>query len=54
VVKVVKVTQDDNPLRRQKAQKVVVRGNERVTAGGNVKRAKKRQTSAKRQYQSNK
>jgi RNA-binding protein len=29
----------------------VVRGNERVTAGGNVKRAKKRQTSAKRQNQ---
>jgi RNA-binding protein len=54
VVKVVKVSPDDNPLRRPKAQKVVVRGNERVTAGGNIKRAKKRQTSAKRQHQSTK
>jgi putative YhbY family RNA-binding protein len=44
----------DNPLRRPKPQKVVVRGNERVTAGGNIKRAKKRQTSAKRQHQSSK
>jgi RNA-binding protein len=52
VVKVVKV--DDNPLRRPKPQKVLVRGNERVTAGGNIKRAKKRQTSAKRQHQSTK
>ena len=49
VVKVVKTS--DNPVRRPKPQKVVVRGNERVTAGGNVKRAKKRQTSAKRQHQ---
>jgi RNA-binding protein len=53
VVKVVK-TSPDNPLRRPKPQKVVVRGNERVTAGGNIKRAKKRQTSAKRQHQSTK
>jgi RNA-binding protein len=53
VVKVIK-TSPDNPLRRPKPQKVLVRGNERVTAGGNVKRAKKRQTSAKRQYQSSK
>ncbi|RKP50668.1 YhbY family RNA-binding protein [Trinickia fusca] len=50
VVKVVKQT--DNPMRKPKAQKVVVRGNERVTAGGTVKRAKKRQTSAKRPHQS--
>ncbi|WP_206999696.1 YhbY family RNA-binding protein [Trinickia mobilis] len=49
IVKVVKQT--DNPVRRPRPQKVVVRGNERVTAGGNVKRAKKRQTSAKRQHQ---
>jgi hypothetical protein len=28
-----------------------VLGNERVTAGGNVKRAKKRQTGSKRQHQ---
>ncbi|WP_118180667.1 YhbY family RNA-binding protein [Paraburkholderia phosphatilytica] len=52
VVKVVKPS--ENPMRRPKPQKVVVRGNERVTAGGNVKRAKKRQTSAKRQHQSSK
>jgi RNA-binding protein len=31
-----------------------VRGNERVTQGGNVKRAKKRQTSAKRPHQGTK
>ncbi|APR36507.1 YhbY family RNA-binding protein [Paraburkholderia sp. SOS3] len=53
VVKVVKVS-PDNPMRRPKPQKVLVRGNERVTAGGNIKRAKKRQTSAKRQHQSTK
>jgi RNA-binding protein len=53
VVKVVKVS-PDSPMRRPKPQKVVVRGNERVTAGGTIKRAKKRQTSAKRQYQSTK
>ncbi|MEM5342378.1 YhbY family RNA-binding protein [Paraburkholderia azotifigens] len=52
VVKVVKAT--DNPMRRPKPQKVVVRGNERVTAGGNIKRAKKRQSSAKRMHQSSK
>jgi putative YhbY family RNA-binding protein len=49
VVKVVKVS--DNPVRRPKAEKVLVRGNERVTAGGTVKRAKKRQSSAKRVHQ---
>lgn len=53
VVKVVK-QQPDKPLRRPKPQKVLVRGNERVTAGGNIKRAKKRQTSAKRQHQTSK
>jgi RNA-binding protein len=52
VVKVVKQSPTDNPVRKPRAQKVVVRGNERVTAGGNIKRAKKRQTSAKRQHQS--
>lgn len=52
VVKVVKAT--DNPMRRPKPQKVLVRGNERVTAGGNIKKAKKRQTSAKRQHQTSK
>jgi RNA-binding protein len=49
LVKVVKPS--DNPKRRPKPQTVLVRGNERVTAGGTVKRAKKRQTSAKRQHQ---
>jgi RNA-binding protein len=52
VVKVVKPS--DNPTRRPKAQKMLVRGNERVTAGGNIKRAKKRQTSAKRSHQTSK
>ena len=52
VVKVVKPT--DSPVRKPKAQKMVVRGNERVTAGGNIKRAKKRQTGAKRQHQTSK
>ncbi len=50
VVKVVKQSPSDT-ARRPKAQKVRVLGNERVTAGGTVKRAKKRQTSAKRQHQ---
>jgi RNA-binding protein len=50
VVNVIKAS--DNPMRRPKSQKVVVRGNERLTAGGTVKRAKKRQTSAKRPHQS--
>lgn len=50
VVKVVKQSQAKT-VRRPKPEKVLVRGNERVTAGGTVKRAKKRQTSAKRQHQ---
>jgi putative YhbY family RNA-binding protein len=50
VVKIVKLS--DDPKRRQKPEKVLVRGNERVTAGGTVKRAKKRQSSAKRPHQS--
>ncbi|MGG1946673.1 YhbY family RNA-binding protein [Trinickia sp. NRRL B-1857] len=50
VVKVVKQSPSDT-VRRPKPQKVRVLGNERVTAGGSVKRAKKRQTSAKRQHQ---
>jgi RNA-binding protein len=52
VVKVVKPS--ENPMRKPKAQKLVVRGNERVTAGGNIKKAKKRQTSAKRSHQTSK
>ncbi|WP_261546995.1 YhbY family RNA-binding protein [Burkholderia multivorans] len=51
VVKVVKVSPNASPVRRPKPTKVVVRGNERVTAGGTVKRAKKRQTSTKRPFQ---
>ncbi|AOJ02279.1 MULTISPECIES: YhbY family RNA-binding protein [Burkholderia] len=53
VVKVVKQS-PDKPVRRPKPQQVRVLGNERVTAGGNVKRAKKRQSSAKRQHQNGK
>ncbi|HEV3429232.1 MAG TPA: ribosome assembly RNA-binding protein YhbY [Paraburkholderia sp.] len=52
VVKVVKPS--ENPMRKPKAQKVTVKGNERVTQGGNVKRAKKRQTGAKRMHQGSK
>ncbi|MFM0213696.1 YhbY family RNA-binding protein [Paraburkholderia sediminicola] len=51
IVKVVKRSPHAPAIRRSKLRKLVVRGNERVTAGGNVKRAKKRQTSAKRQNQ---
>ncbi|MFM0732374.1 YhbY family RNA-binding protein [Paraburkholderia sediminicola] len=54
IVKVVKRSPNAPAVRRSKRRKVVVRGNERVTAGGNVKRAKKRQTSAKRQNQGHK
>jgi hypothetical protein len=50
-VKVVKVSPNASPVRRPKPTKVVVRGNERVTAGGTVKRAKKRQASTKRPHQ---
>jgi len=50
VVTVVKPS--EIPMRKPKPKKVLVRGNERVTAGGNIKRAKKRQTSAKRPHQS--
>jgi RNA-binding protein len=52
IVKVAKPS--DVPMRKPKKVKVVVRGNERVTAGGNVKRAKPRQQSAKRAHQSSK
>lgn len=34
--------------KRPTVQKVVLKGNERVTAGGNIKRAKPRQTSSKK------
>lgn len=51
-VKVVKAS--DNPMRKPKSQKVTVKGNERVTQGGNIKRAKKRQTSSKRAHQGSK
>jgi len=36
-----------NPTKKPTIKKLVVKGNERVTAGGNVKRAKVRQTSKK-------
>lgn len=48
------IRQSDNPMRRPTSQKVRVLGNERVTAGGNVKRAKKRQVSVKRLRQAEK
>ena len=51
VVKAVKITRDAPAFKKPKKQTLKVLGNERVTAGGNVKRAKKRQTSAKRQHQ---
>jgi RNA-binding protein len=54
VVKVVKITRDAPVVRKPKKQRLLVRGNERVTAGGNVKRAKKRLPSAKRHHQSSK
>jgi RNA-binding protein len=52
IVKAVKITRDAPVVRKPKKQKLLVRGNERVTAGGNVKRMKKRLPSAKRQHQS--
>jgi len=51
VVKAVKITRDAPAFKKPKKQTLKVLGNERVTAGGNVKRAKKRQTSSKRQHQ---
>jgi putative YhbY family RNA-binding protein len=50
--RIVKVVKPSDSIRRPRPQNVLVRGNERVTAGGNIKRAKKRQTGAKRQHQS--
>lgn len=50
-VKAVKITRDAPAFKKPKKQTLKVLGNERVTAGGNVKRAKKRQSSAKRQHQ---
>ncbi len=37
-----------NPTKKPTIKKLVVKGNERVTAGGNVKRAKTRQKSLKK------
>jgi RNA-binding protein len=51
IVKAVKITRDAPVVRKPKKQTLRVLGNERVTAGGNVKRAKKRQTSSKRLHQ---
>jgi putative YhbY family RNA-binding protein len=50
--RVVKVVKPSDTVRRPKPTLVKVLGNERVTAGGNVRKAKKRQSSAKRQHQS--
>jgi RNA-binding protein len=52
VVKIIKA--NASASRRPKPVKVLVRGNERMTAGGTVKRAKVRQASAKRQHQGTK
>jgi hypothetical protein len=46
VVKILKFSKSGN--HRPQVKKVRVMGNERVTAGGMIKRAKKRLTSAKR------
>jgi putative YhbY family RNA-binding protein len=50
-VKAVKITRDAPAFKKPRKQTLKVLGNERVTAGGNVKRAKKRQASSKRQHQ---
>lgn len=42
------VTPTAGGTRRPTVSKVTIKGNQRVTEGGNVKRAKKRQTSAKK------
>jgi RNA-binding protein len=46
VVKILKFSKSGN--HRPQVKKITVRGNERVTAGGQVKRAKKRVTSVKK------
>jgi putative YhbY family RNA-binding protein len=51
IVKAVKISRDTPAFKKPKKQTLKVLGNERVTAGGNVKRAKKRQPSSKRQHQ---
>ncbi|SAL31295.1 CRS1/YhbY domain-contain protein [Caballeronia peredens] len=51
IVKAVKITRDAPAVKKPRKQTLKVLGNERVTAGGNVKRAKKRQTGSKRQHQ---
>lgn len=50
--RIVRVVKPSSTVQRPKPQLVKVLGNERVTAGGNVKKAKKRRTSTKRQHQS--
>ncbi|SAL41276.1 MULTISPECIES: YhbY family RNA-binding protein [Caballeronia] len=51
IVKAVKITRDAPAVKKPRKQTLKVLGNERVTAGGNVKRAKKRQSGSKRQHQ---
>ena len=44
----VTIVKQEAPNQRPRAKQVVVKGNERVTQGGNVKRAKKKTVSAKK------
>ncbi len=44
----VKVTVSSSGNRYKRVKKVLLKGNERITAGGKIKRAKKRQTSVKK------
>ena len=47
-VRRVTIVKQDVPHQRPRAKQVLVKGNERVTQGGNVKRAKKKTVSAKK------
>ena len=47
-VRRVTIVKQASPNERPRAKKVTVKGNERVTQGGNVKRAKKKTVSAKK------
>lgn len=48
-VRRVTVVKQEEPNQRPRAKHILLKGNERVTAGGSVKRAKKRTVSAKKQ-----
>ena len=47
-VRRVTIVKQASPNERPRAKNVLVKGNERVTQGGNVKRAKKKTVSAKK------